>query len=351
MGEDDIRSIGPNAKKGYILEVNLEYPAELHEEHNDFPLAPEKRKVQKEWFPPYQQKLLAELGHSLETAKLMLTLLDKEKYVVHCRNLQLYLSLGMKVKKVHRVLEFEQECWMKKYILCNTEFRSKTKIKFEQNFYKLMNSSVFGKTMENLRNRTGIKLVRPSEQTKIDKLVASPLYAGKKEFTNDLAGIQMHKSHLLLNKPVYTGMTILENSKILMYDFYYNFLKKKYGASCSLLYTDTDSFLLEIETKDVYADMAQNSKLYDTSDYPKDHPLHSEKNQKVLGKMKDETKGVPIAEAVCLRPKMYVLHSPGGRRYYQKSQRGEKKKALLIRISDTRLTKKPFSAEKKKRTV
>ena len=190
----------------------------------------------------------------------------------------------MKVKKVHRVLEFEQECWMKKYILYNTEFRSKTKIKFEQNFYKLMNNSVFVKTMENLRNRTDLKLVRPNEQAKIDKLVSSPLYAGKKEFTNDLAGIQMHKSHLLLNKPVYTGMTILENSKVLMYDFHYNFLKKKYGAGCSFLYTDTDSFLLEIATKDVYADMGQNPELYDTSEYPKNHQLHSAKNRKKVRK-------------------------------------------------------------------
>ena len=101
LGEDDIACIGPNANKGYILEVDLEY-----EEHNDYPLALEKIKARKEWFPPYQQKLLAELGLSPETVKVMLTLLGKEKYVAHYLNLQLYLSLGMKVKKVHRVLEF-----------------------------------------------------------------------------------------------------------------------------------------------------------------------------------------------------------------------------------------------------
>ena len=236
-----------------------------------------------------------------------MTLQEKVKYVVHYRNLQLYLSLGMRVKKVHRVLEFEQECWMKPYIQLNTEFRKKAKNNFEKDFYKLMNNSVFGKTMENLRNRTDIRLVRPAEQTKINKLVASPLFAGKKEFTNDLAGIQMHKSHLVLIKPVYTGMTILENSKILMYEFYYNFLKKEYGDRCELIYTDTDSLLLEIETDDVYVDMAKHIELYDTSDYPESHPLHSSKNKKVLGKMKDEMAGAPIAEVVCLRPKMYSI--------------------------------------------
>ena len=117
----------------------------------------------------------------------------------------------------------------------------------------------------------------------------------------------MRKSKLLLNKPVYTGMTILDNSKVLMYDYYYNVLKKEYGSRCELLYTDTDSLLLEIETEDYYKDMERRKHLYDTSDYPKEHPLHSNTNKKVLGKMKDECARIPIAECVCLRPKMYSI--------------------------------------------
>ncbi|KAL9979269.1 hypothetical protein ACROYT_G016908 [Oculina patagonica] len=199
-----------------------------------------------------------------------------------------YLKQGMKLKKVHRVLEFEQECWMEPYIRMNTEFRKKAKNDFEKNFYKLMNNSVFGKTMENLRNRVDIKIVRSDEKNKIRKLVASPLYSRHFLFSNDLVGIEMRKSLLFLNKPVYTGMTILDNSKILMYDFFYNHLKKKYGSRCELLYTDTDSLLVEIETEDVYEDMSVDKEKYDTSDYPKDHPLFCDKNKKVLGKMKDE---------------------------------------------------------------
>ena len=129
----------------------------------------------------------------------------------------------------------------------NTEFRKNAKSDFEKNFYKLMNNSVFGKTMENLRNRVDIKIVRSNETNKIRKLVASPLYSRHVMFSNDLVGIDMRKSRLMLNKPVYTGMTILDNSKILMYDFFYNKLKKQYGPKCELLYTDTDSLLLEIE--------------------------------------------------------------------------------------------------------
>jgi len=242
-----------------------------------------------------------------DSKKLLLTLEDKTNYVVHYRNMQFYLKQGMKLKRVPRVLEFEQECWMEPYIRMNTEFRKKAKSDFEKNFYKLMNNSVFGKTMENLRNRVDIKIVNSNETNKIRKLVASPLYSRHVIFTNDLVGIDMRKSKLLLNKPVYTGITILENSKILMYDFFYNELKKQYGEKCELLYSDTDSLLLEIETEDFYKDMKSSMDLYDTSDYPKEHPLHSNANKKVLGKMKDECAGIPIAECVCLRPKMYSI--------------------------------------------
>ena len=303
--EEDIIEKKENAKNGWILEVDLEYPAELHEQHNSYPLAPEKKVVKKECMSDYQKRLMKDLDlKPPDSEKLLLTLEDKSNYVVHYRNLHFYLQQGMKLKRVHRVLEFEQECWMEPYIRMNTEFRKNAKSDFEKNFYKLMNNSVFGKTMENLRNRVDIKIVRSNETNKIRKLVASPLYSRHVMFSNDLFGIDMRKSRLL-NKPAYTGMTILENSKILVYDFFYNKLKKQYGPKCELLYTDTDSLLLEIETDDVYKDIETNKNLYDTSDYPKEHPLYSNANKKVSGKMKDECAGTPIAECVCLRPKMY----------------------------------------------
>ena len=149
-----------------------------------------------------------------------------------------------------------------------------------------MNNTVFGKTMENLRNRTDVKIVRERETNKIRKLVSSPSFDRFRIFGNDMAGIHMHKTQLVLNKPVYTRMTILENRKILMYDFYYNYLKARYGQNCELIYTDTDSLLLNVQTEDVYKDMKEHSWLYDTSNYPKDHPLYDDRNKKVLGKMK-----------------------------------------------------------------
>ena len=152
-----------------------------------------------------------------------------------------------------------------------------------------MNNSVFGKTMENLRNRIDVRLVRPHETDRMRKLIASSLFARATVFGETLAVIQMHKNKITLNRRVYTGMCIMDLSKTLMYDVYYNHLKLKYGSRCDLLYTDTDSLLLEIKTDDVYKDMENRlDELYDTSDYPKDHFLYSQKNKKVVGKMKDE---------------------------------------------------------------
>ena len=157
----------------------------------------------------------------------------------------------------------------------NTEFRNKAKSDFESNFYKLMNNSVFGKTMENLRNNIDVKIVRSWVTDKIRRLVASPSSARHDIFGNDdLGGVHMHKSKLLPSRPVYTGMTILQNSTILMYDFSYNYLKTRHGPKNELIYTDTDSLLSDIQTEDVYKYMAEGTGLYDTSSYPKDYMLY-----------------------------------------------------------------------------
>jgi hypothetical protein len=299
-----------NSPEGYILEVDLEYPEELHDAHNTYPLAPECMVVKKEWMSGYQHNLLG--ATSAEVEKLVPNLRDKNRYVLHYRNLQLYLSLGMRLKKIHRALKFTQSPWMEPYIRHNTELRKKATSDFEKDLYKLMNNSVFGKTMENLRKRVNVKLVRASEGDKLRRLIASPAFARANIFDDDLTAIQMHKSRQVFNRPIYVGMSILDLSKKLMYDFYYNQLKGQYGERCQLLYTDTDSLLLDIQTEDVYTDIAANHALYDTSDYPPEHPLHSTTNTKVLGKMKDECAGRPIAEYVGLRPKMYSILEAGG---------------------------------------
>ena len=310
--EEQIMKIGLNAKKGWILEIDLAYPEELHDLHDGYPLAPEKRATEPWKMSEYQRRQMADLGlEPPNTEKLVLTLEDKEKYVTHYKNLQFYLSQGMRLKKVHRVLEFNQEPWMEPYIRMSTEFRKQAKTDFETNFYKLMNNSVFSKTMENLRSRVEVKIVRAWEANKIRKLVSDTSFHSFELVSHDMAGVHMNKKRLVLSKPVYTGMTILDTSKLLMYDFYYNHLKARYRPKCDLIYTDTDSLLLHIQTEDLCKDMKDYSWQYDTSNYPKDHPLYDVRNKKVLGKMKDECGGEPIEEVVALRPKMYSIKKAG----------------------------------------
>ena len=322
----NLMNVSPTAEKGFILEVDLEYPEELHEEHNAYPLAPECMSVEKDWLSPYQLNLLGNSPlHKIE--KLVPNLRKKEKYIVHYRNLQLYLSLGMKLTKVHRILEFKQSPWMQPYIEMNTDFRKRATSDFEKNLYKLMNNSVYGKTMENLRKRIDVKLIRGHEEERLRKLITKPSFHEVRIFDHDLAAVHMTKEKIVFNKPIQVGMTVLDLSKLLMYDFYYNHLKNQYGNRCQLLYTDTDSLLLEIQTEDVYEDMRSHMDLYDTSDFPREHHLYSETNKKVLGKMKDECAGAPIERYVGLRPKMYCIKMAG----FAGSSQKEIKKAKGIK--------------------
>ena len=290
--------------EGLLLEFDLDYPQELHDLHNDYPLAPEKLKVNKNMLSEYCQKIAGKFNISSgQVHKLITTLGKKEKYVLHYRNLQLYLSLGLKLKKVHRVLQFNQSPWLKKYIDFNTNKRTLSKNDFEKNFFKLMNNSVFGKTMENLRKRVDVRLVTNKE--KLLKLSSKPSYVSSKIFNENLVAVHKIKETLLMNRPAFVGACILDLSKTFMYDFHYNYIKCKYGDKAKLLFTDTDSLTYEIETPDAYADFFNNKDIFDNSDYNKKSPFYFDHNKKVIGKFKDEAAGIPVTEFVGLRSKMY----------------------------------------------
>ena len=293
-----------NCKKGLILEVDLEYPQELHDLHNDYPLGPEKVKVAKDMLSDYCKKIVDKFNISSGLVhKLIPTLNDKEKYILHYRNLQSYLSLGLKLKKIHRVLQFDQSPWLKQYIDFNTQKRTHAKNSFEKDFFKLMNNSVFGKTMENIRKRVDVRLVTSKE--KLLKLTAKPTYVSSKIFNENLVAVHKIKETLTMNRPAFVGACILDLSKTLIYDFHYNYIKHKYDNKAKLLFTDTDSLTYEIETTDAYADFWQNKDKFDNSDYNKESPFYNAVNKKVIGKFKDESAGIPITEFVGLRSKMY----------------------------------------------
>ena len=268
-----------------ILEVDLEYPMELHDLHKEYPLAPERLKVGK-------------------VEKLIPNLRDKKKYVLHYENLKLYKSLGMKITKIHKGIKFKEEDFFKKYIFLNTELRKKGKNQFESDFFKLINNSVFRKTVENVRNRVDIKLVNSKE--KAIKLFSKVNFDKRTIFSDWLIAVHRYKTKVKLNKPIYLGMSILDLSKTFMYDFHYNYFKKKYGDNVELLMTDTDSLKYEIHTEDFYKDISMDVEAkFDTSNYPKEHPLYYVENKKVIGKMKDECGGKLILEFVGLRSKLW----------------------------------------------
>ena len=296
-----------------ILEVDLEYPEKLHDSHNDYPLCPERVKCDK-------------------VEKLIPNLRDKKNYVIHYKNLMQCLKLGMKLKKIHRGIRFVESDFMKLYINTNTNLRAQAKNNFEKDFFKLMNNSVFGKTMENIRNRVDVKLVNTKEKFK--KLVAKPNFKSRKIFNENLISVHMKKTSLTMNKPVYLGMCILELSKILMFDFHYKYIKPKYENKAKLLFTDTDSFLYEIETEDFYKDIAGDVKdRFDTSEYPENHPsgIPTGINKKVLGMFKDEAAGKIIKEFVGLRAKLYSYKMDEGKE--NKKCKGVKKQVVEENIT------------------
>ena len=291
--------------KPCILEVDLEYPKELHDLHNEYPLAPERLIVGK------VEKLIPNLN-------------DKTKYVLHHEDLKLYLRLGLNLTKIHRGITFEEKDFMKSYIDLNTDMRTKGTTDFEKDFYKLMNNSVFGKTMENVRNRVNVKLV--TNKKDLNKLAKKPNYKRVSEFHENLVAVHMEKTTVKLYKPIYLGMSILDLSKTLMYEFHYDYVKPKWGDKSKLLFTDTDSLCYEIQTNDVYEDIKNDAdRWYDTSNYDKDHPsgLYSGKNKKVIGFFKDECGGKYITEFVGLKAKSYSYETSDGK--VEKKCKGVKK--------------------------
>ena len=276
-------------KKGYIFEVDLEYPPHLWETHNDYPLAPEKMIV-----------------NGVE--KLICHFKPRKNYVVHYRNLRQYLEMGMRITAVHRGISFYQSSWMEPYIRKNTELRKTAANSFEKDIFKLMNNSVFGKTIENIRKRQNIELV--DNRKRADKLSSKPNYDRVTIFDRNLIEVHMKNTEVYFNKPVYVGQAILDLSKTLMFDFHYNYIKKKYENRAELLFTDTDSLMFQIYTDDFYLDITPDIKFkFDTSDYPPDHPseIPTGFNKKVIGMFKDEVAGKQITRFVGLRPKLYTF--------------------------------------------
>ena len=286
----------------------------LHDLHSHLPFLPKRMKIDK-------------------CKKLVRNLHNKKKYVVHIKSLKQALNHGLKLKRVHRIIEFNQKAWLKPYIDMNTELRKLAKDDFEKNLFKLMINTVFGKTMENIRKHRNIKLVTTDK--KRNKLISEPNYHTINYISEDLPIIEMNKTEVKINKSIYLGLSILDISKILMYEFWYDYMKPKYNDKVKLCYMNTDSFVMNIKTNDFYKDIANDvDKMFDTSNYEINRPLPTGKNKKVIGLMKDELGCKIITEFVTLRPKTYSYSTDDGKE--DKNAKGTKKCVVktMIKFND-----------------
>jgi hypothetical protein len=345
----DKAAINYNKTHGLIWEVDLQYTKEAKKKTWKYPLAPVNKEIKENELKQWQKDYRKENG-IVSTNKLILDCHDKERYVVHQRVLNFYLRQGMKVAKVHRIISFREESWLKPYIEFNTAQRTIATTEFEKDIYKLLNNSFFGKTCENVRKRSNVSI--ETDPDKVMRMHRQCNYMSEIIFSEDITAVQMRKTSLKFDKPIFIGMTVLDEAKRCMYETYYDRVLKSF-PNAVVLGGDTDSLVLYIETEDLYQDMKDHMDEFDLSEYPKDNSayfklktekerleykdkyghlftqwneiekcfLYSEFNKKVPGLPKDEELGYLIKEFVYLRAKQY-WYSVQGKKEEKKRLKG-----------------------------
>ena len=303
---------------GCYVEVDIDIPETVHDFLNEMPVAPEKL------CPP---------GTNIE--KLMMTLGPKRNYPVHWRTLQFYIQLGAVVTKIHKAVKFSQGPVFKQYIDSNTYFRSVSISEQNKIFYKLLNNSLYGKTVENLRKRLNLRLC--NNATKLMTYTSKASFRKSIKIDDDLISVLLNKENIFLNRPSYIGQAILDLSKLCMHELKYKILAKyeaRFKCKISIVAGDTDSFFLECRHVDVASKlipaMIADGHL-DISNYDKSHPLYSNEIASVVCRFKDETKGRgKILEGVFLCPKSYSILTTS---HVPKEQNVKKAKGVILKGS------------------
>ncbi|CAH1639524.1 unnamed protein product [Spodoptera littoralis] len=278
----NVMNVSKKSKQGYILEVDLHYPTSIHNSHSDLPFAAEK-------FSPLQR----------QCKKLIANLYNKYRFVIHYLHLQECLKNGLILLKIHRILTFFQDNFLEPYISLNTSLRQKAKSDFERDFFKKQNNSIFGKTIENKRKQLDVRLVQvwkdklntTNKLHGAEKYISAPNFKDLTILDKNLVAIQLNKTKVVLDRPIYIGFSILEISKTHLYNFHYSVMKKIYGDNIKLCYTDTDSLLYHIKTDDFYTDMKNNITYFDTSNFVENNIYVCQKltcNYRVISKTKWE---------------------------------------------------------------
>jgi hypothetical protein len=320
----DWASIDTEGDVGYTLKVDLKYPAAIHDLTQDFPLAPETGMVTEAMLTPFMKEQWERRcefrGGSLKyrpEKKLLMSCTDKKEYVVHFKLLKFYLNMGMQITTIHSVIGYKQTCIFKKYIDDNSARRQAATDEFTKDFYKLLNNALFGKTLENQRGRKEFKL--RTRETQMLSDTSKPHYLSTHKFTKNLLINEMMNLEVKLNKPIFIGQAVLDLSKLIMYEL--RFVKltsyaERFGGKIEILAGDTDSLFCSISQIDLHGQLHPamlREGLLDSSNYPPEHPLFSNKHKAQLGCIKDEVKGEPVEEAVFLKPKCYSMKTVGGK--------------------------------------
>ena len=332
--KEDILNTPDDIEYGYYIECDLEYPAEIEENTENFPLCPYRTKADPELFTTYMNSV--KQPNYKPSEKRMCDLTNKQKYMIHYRMSKFYTKMWMKVTKIHTIYRFKQSLWLEKYFIHNTEKRTKAKTIFEKGLYKLMNNAFFGNTMENVRERVNLEIIHHTNFDQIIKRQSKLCFKGINMHYSTFSLYKFDKEKTVFDKPIYLGFSVLELSKMLMYEFYYHKLQPFNNNKTKLHYMDTDSFILRIKTGGLIKDLEYFKNDFDFSELDGNHELYDTINKKVIGKMKIETS--PIIELdnfVALRSKSYYFSYGATQKLTQKTVQKVTQKAKQKGIQHT----------------
>ena len=302
---DKILNTPDDSEIGYFLEVDLKYPDNIKQKTKYFPFCPENKKIDSNKYNEYMNTIKP--ANYTKSKKLICDWTDKKKYLIHYRMLKFYVRHGMVVEKIHEIISFKQSRWLEGYISFNTQKRNRAKNDFEKHFFKLLVNAAFGKFLENVRNRLGLELIKKDDIKKIITQQSKLTFNGIQKTYKNYYSFTYKKNEIVMDKAIYVGFSILELSKLHMYETYYDKLQPYFGQeNLQLHYIDTDGMILSMKSKDIIKDLKNLEDIFDFSNLDKNHKLYSERNKKVIGKFKIETpKNIWIDEFVCLRSKAY----------------------------------------------
>ena len=242
-----------------------------------------------------------------KSKKLICDWSDEKKYLIHYRMLKFYVRHGMIVEKIHEIISFKQSKWLESYICSNTQKPNQAKNEFEKDFFKILVNAAFGKFLENVRNRLELELIKKDNIKRIIDQQSKLTFNGIQKSYENHYSYTYEKNEVVMDKAICVGFTILELSKLHMYETYYDTLQPYFGQeNLQLHYIDTDGMILSMKTENIIKDLKNLEDIFDFSNLDKNHELYSEKNKKIIGKFKNECpKNIWIDEFVCLRSKAY----------------------------------------------